>query len=112
MGQAAVPGGCSTIEKCSSLGGDGGEREKINTNAPVELREKTYVTARADADTALPISVRSNITERLTPRYGEMTPGYEMRPPTIAEEEVEQAPASEPSVVVRQACPLPPEGLL
>merc|ERR1712218_592708 len=34
------------------------------------LRERTYITSRADADTALPVSVRSQIsTVRESPRY-------------------------------------------
>merc|ERR1740138_1499598 len=75
MGQAVVIG-CSSVEfsteKCTTIG-DGGERAKEQISAaagPGELREKTYVTARADADTALPISVRSQApTVRMTPRH-------------------------------------------
>merc|ERR1740138_2024660 len=77
MGQAVVIG-CSSVEfsteKCTTIG-DGGERAKEQISAaagPGELREKTYVTARADADTALPISVRSQApTARLSPRFDE-----------------------------------------
>merc|ERR1740138_1147691 len=86
MGQAVVIG-CSSVEfsteKCTTIG-DGGERAKEQISAaagPGELREKTYVTARADADTALPISVRSQApTARLSPRYEE---AQEDLPPSV-----------------------------
>mmetsp|Transcript_37345 Transcript_37345/g.101070 ORF Transcript_37345/g.101070 Transcript_37345/m.101070 type:complete len:85 (-) Transcript_37345:145-399(-) len=71
MGQSSAIAGCTTIEQCSSLDdmNSKGTREQIST-APVELRERTYVTARADADTALPISVRSQLpTARISPRF-------------------------------------------
>lgn len=60
--------GCATVEACTSVG-EGG-REKISASGVGQLREKTYVTARADTDTALPISARSQCpTARQSPRY-------------------------------------------
>mmetsp|Transcript_84195 Transcript_84195/g.149178 ORF Transcript_84195/g.149178 Transcript_84195/m.149178 type:complete len:119 (-) Transcript_84195:35-391(-) len=118
MGQAGgvTMARCSQVETCSSLSGSG--KEQISTG-PVELREKTYVTARADADTALPISVRSQLpTARWSPRC-DLAPGYEIvRPGRIAEESEEpesgttdnRSPPANSTPGVND--PLPPEGLL
>mmetsp|Transcript_54511 Transcript_54511/g.151979 ORF Transcript_54511/g.151979 Transcript_54511/m.151979 type:complete len:422 (+) Transcript_54511:236-1501(+) len=67
MGVSASVEHCTTIKACSSA--DAG-REKISiATQPGELREKTYVTSRADTDTAIPVSVRSQVsTDRSTPR--------------------------------------------
>mmetsp|Transcript_123168 Transcript_123168/g.394478 ORF Transcript_123168/g.394478 Transcript_123168/m.394478 type:complete len:132 (-) Transcript_123168:105-500(-) len=67
MGAAMSPAACTSVDTCS-LVGDGG-KEQISAG-PQSLREKTYITARADADTALEISARSQApTARISPRY-------------------------------------------
>ena len=56
MGQAGVVGTCTAIENCAaSVAADSG-REQISTG-PVELREKTYVTARAVMLPVVPVQV-------------------------------------------------------
>lgn len=61
--------GCTSIEKCTTVGDGGGKQQISATETPPVLRERTYVTARLDADTALPISVRSQApTARGSPR--------------------------------------------
>jgi len=69
MGQVAGLEGCASVEVCTSVS-DGGREKICVPSDQSDLREKTYVTARADADTALPISVRSQApTARMTPRH-------------------------------------------
>eukprot|EP00927_Polykrikos_kofoidii_P084837 TRINITY_DN9055_c0_g1_i1.p1 TRINITY_DN9055_c0_g1~~TRINITY_DN9055_c0_g1_i1.p1 ORF type:complete len:474 (-),score=88.56 TRINITY_DN9055_c0_g1_i1:245-1666(-) len=59
MGQATSLTACGSVEACAIS--CQGNREKITASGSQELQEKTYVTARADVDTALPISVRSEL---------------------------------------------------
>eukprot|EP00443_Scrippsiella_acuminata_P133360 CAMPEP_0115724538 /NCGR_PEP_ID=MMETSP0272-20121206/80832_1 /TAXON_ID=71861 /ORGANISM="Scrippsiella trochoidea, Strain CCMP3099" /LENGTH=130 /DNA_ID=CAMNT_0003167769 /DNA_START=70 /DNA_END=459 /DNA_ORIENTATION=- len=130
MGQAAVGVACTSVETCSSVGGGG--KETISAAGPQSLREKTYVTARADADTAIPVSVRSQApTARGSPRFevaADLAEGGEPRSaatkaampaggpalvqaaralPAVPENE---SPAARPATG-GTPCALPPEGL-
>lgn len=52
---------CASVEVCGSVYK---LEEERRSKAPVVMQERTYCTSHADEDTALPISARSQITER------------------------------------------------